>query len=181
MQNSLNILSDRELTLFKEAKSIEGTIEHKSSEIERLDIYNKYKVVHSEYFDLYNYSTEDRIKNEALKRLIFLNWYVQVEPSIYTGLGDLDREIMYNSFVQLNSLINKGLLDFEFHWMLSYYSCWEWTILDFCKNGLENLKDFVITVDQSVSSIPREILQKDSMYNRGQMGLYWQSYIDGHQ
>lgn len=57
--------------------------------------------------------------------------------------------------------------------MLSFYSSWEYTILQFSENKLESLTVFVKGVDTSISSCPKNKLPKGTMNYRGQMGIYW--------
>ncbi len=125
--------------------------------------------------ELYYSTSDEIIKIEALKRLIFLNWYSILEPSCFTGIDNLDNKTIFNSFSILNEYIKDNKLDKEFIWMLSYYSCWDWIILTFSENKLEELTKFVKNVDTSILYIPKHQLPKGSMANRGQMGIYWTS------
>jgi len=83
------------------------------------------------------------MKLEALKRLIFLNWYVQAEHFCFTGINGLDKKTMSTSFKILNEYIAQGKLDKEFTWMLSYYSSWDWIILEFSEPELAELTDLL--------------------------------------
>lgn len=114
-------------------------------------------------------------KLEILKRLIFLNWYSLVEPSCYTGIEELDTQVSFESYAILNEYIKQNKLDTEFKWMISYYSCWDFTILNFSRNKLDFLTNFVENVNTTVSHNPKNELNKASMDNRGQMGIYWKS------
>jgi len=80
---------------------------------------------------------------------------------------------MFESYSILNDLLTKSKLDKEFHWMLSYYSSWDYIILGFSENKLIALTEFVKSVDTSVLHAPKNQLQKGAMDNRGQMGIYW--------
>jgi hypothetical protein len=124
------------------------------------------------YFNLLKTKT---LKSK-LKRLTFLNWYSQVDPSCFTGLDNLDEKVILSSFSLLNEHISENGLDSEFVWMLSFYSSWDWTILRFTKEKLIALGNFVKSVDNSISSIPVNLLPKGSLDNRGQMGIYWLVY-----
>ncbi len=127
---------------------------------------------------MYNKTTEDEIKLEALKRLIFLNWYSFVEPSCFKGIRELNEKIAFNSYAVLNDYIKQNKLDKEFTWMLSYYSCWD-SIINFLENKFDDLINFVKSVDTSILHIPKHQLPKGTMDNRGQMGIYLKScYVE---
>lgn len=139
----------------------------------RMLIFEKYRDIHRSYLDLYLRSTDEATKLEILKRLIFLNWYALVEPSCNTGIEDLDKMTILESYSILDQYLAEERIGTEFRWMLSYYSSWDYTILAFSENRLEKLTAFVKTVDTSVSSFPWNQLPKGVMDNRGQMGIYW--------
>ena len=66
-------------------------------------------------------------------------------------------------------------VDGELKWMLSYYSCNDWTILSYCEKGMPELTAFVKCVDRTISQLPdKEVLMK-TMTDRGQMGKYFTS------
>jgi hypothetical protein len=96
-----------------------------------------------------------------------------VEPSCNTGIEDLDKMTILESYSILDQYLAEERIDAEFRWMLTYYSSWDYTILAFSENRLETLTAFVKAVDTSVSSLPRNQLPKGVMDNRGQMGIYW--------
>ena len=173
MNLALDNLSDKELELYQETISINGTIEERVQKISEIGTYEKYRIIHNNYFEIFKSSNVDIIRLESLKRLVFINWYYMVEPNIYTGIGNLDNETIFDSYSELDKCILHDKLDKEFIWMLSYYSSWDFTILSFSKDKLDKLTNFVKNVNNSVLHIPKHQLLKGSMNNRGQMGVYW--------
>jgi hypothetical protein len=176
MKHSLDSLSDNEWELYEDTISLKGMMEDLTQQLSVMRVYDRYIEIHQHYLELFRTTVDDKIKNEALKRLIFLNWYSILEPSCFTGIGSLDDEAVFNSFSILNEYIKQNKLDEEFIWMLSFYSCWDWIILTFTENKLEELTSFVKNVDTSICHIPKNQLPKGSMNNRGQMGIYWTRY-----
>lgn len=175
MKHSLDNLSANEWQLYKDTISLSGTMEDLTQQLSENGTYDKYREIHQQYLELLNTTVDDKIKTEALKRLTFLNWYSILEPSCFTGVDNLDNKIIFISFSILNDYIKDNKLDAEFIWMLSYYSCWDWIILTFSENKLDELTKFVKNVDTSILHIPKNQLPKGSMDNRGQMGIYWTS------
>lgn len=170
MDYSLDNLSALELKLYN---SIPNNLNFGDNQLEVDGTFDKYRNLHADYFQLLLTTSDEIIKLEALKRLIFLSWYSYTEPSIFTGIESLNNEIMFNSYSILNDYIRANKLDKELEWMLKFYSSWDWAILNFSENRLSDLTKFVKAVDTSVSSYPKHQLQKGTMDNRGQMGLYW--------
>ena len=175
MKHSLDNLSDNEWQLYKDTISLSGTMEDLTQQLSENGTYDKYREIHQQYLELLNTTADDKIKTESLKRLTFLNWYSILEPSCFTGVDNLDDKTIFNSLSILNDYIKDNKLDAEFIWMLSYYSCWDWIILTFSENKLDELTKFVKSVDTSILHIPKNQLSKGSMDNRGQMGIYWTS------
>ena len=177
MNLTLDILSKKEYELYEDTISLKGTIEELTKLISNKGIFEKYAKIHKNYFELFILTSDDSIKLEVLKRLVFLNWYSMVEPSFYTGVDNLDDETVLNSYINLNDYINNNKLDSEFIWMLSYYASWDWTILTFSENKLDALTKFIKNVDNSILHVPKHQLPKGIMDNRGQMGIYWISCL----
>ena len=149
-------------------------MEQKEQHLRNIGVFDSYKSLHQQYLILFDQATDPSIKVEALKRLIFLNWYALLEPSFLTGIGELDEETIYASFKRLNSYLLHDKLDHEFRWMLSYYSCWDWILLEYAEPQLAALTAFVKSVDTSISHFKQN--RREEMNNRGQMGIYWQSH-----
>lgn len=175
MKAAIDYLSDKELELYKYVKSLEGTMNSRTRQLAEKGVFDQYRTIHKNYLDLFFHTDNDETKMEILKRLIFLNWYSLVEHSCYTGIEELDRSIIFHSYSILNNCLigNDNEIDTEFKWMLSYYCSWDYAILEFSKNRLETLTQFVKGVDGSISHAPKNQLPKGCMDGRGQMGIYW--------
>ena len=173
MKTEIDILSDRELEILDYAESQTGSIEVKTEKLAAEGIFAEYQSIYKGYLDLYHRIINEDTRLEILKRLIFLNWYVKVEPSCYTGIDDLETTAVFETYSILDQYLIDKELDTEFKWMLSFYSSWDYTILTFAENKLEALTLFVKAVDTSISSFPKNQLPKGMMDNRGQMGIYW--------
>ncbi|MES2448389.1 MAG: hypothetical protein V4546_14480 [Bacteroidota bacterium] len=170
MDYSLDNLSALELKLYN---SIPNNLNFGDNQLEVDGTFAKYRNLHVDYFQLLITTSDEIIKLEALKRLIFLSWYSYTEPSIFNGIESLKNEIIFNSYSILNDYIRADKLDEELEWMLKFYANWDWAILDFSENRLSELTNFVKTVDTSISTYPKQKLPQGTMSSRGQMGLYW--------
>jgi hypothetical protein len=173
MKTAIDNLSDEELKLYSYANSLDGTMDGNTQQLAESGTFDKYRRAHRSYCDLFLNSDDDESKLEILKRLIFLNWYSMVEPSCYTGIENLDHSIVFESYSILNDYLAGDKIDAEFKWMLSYYSSWDYIILEFSEYKLAALTKFVKEVDCSVLHAPKNQLLKATMANRGQMGIYW--------
>ena len=172
MTNSLRELSDNELRL--SAKSV-FTYAHAGVSPEIMGspvLFADYRSIHNQYLNLYNTSNDTTIKIETLKRLIFLNWYYLAEPNLLTNISQLDDETMFEAYRILNSLLKAGALDEEFNWMLAFYSKWDYTILQFAEDGLDELTTFVKNNRWEPRQPPAKEWITGKMDNRGQMGKY---------
>ncbi len=157
---SLSKLSDAEHALYKEVIS-------RISEEELGKVMDNYSNLHLQYLELYDNSSDSEVKLEALKRLIFLNWYSLVEPGYLTGVGTLDLATVSQSYSRLNDLMMKNGLDKEFKWMLSAYACWGDLLIKFIDPELHSLIDFLANVDTTVLHSPQLQLAKGAMDDRG--------------
>jgi hypothetical protein len=175
MKHTLENLSEKEWQLYNDTISLKGSIKNLTQQLAENETFDKYRLIHKQYLELFKTTSNDKTKSEALKRLTFLNWYSILEPSCFTGVDTLDNSTIFNSFSFLNDYIKDNKLDTEFIWMLSYYSCWDWIILTFSENKLDEVTKFVKSVDTSILHVPERKLPKGSMDNRGQMGVYWSS------
>lgn len=171
----LTLLAAEEQRLCTYVESLTGTLEDKAQHLEDAGVFTAYKQLHQQYLAAYQAAIGEPTRLELLKRLIFLNWYGALEPSFLTGIGELDEQVVMAVYTLLDARIRDQKLDEELHWMLSYYSCWEYLLLHYAENRLPALTAFIQSVDQSVLHIPRQRLLPDTMANRGQMGLYWRS------
>lgn len=173
MKTEIDILSDKEIEIWDYAESQSGTMDTVTEKLAAEGIFEKYRNIHRVYFDLYLRIDDEAVKIEILKRLIFLNWYSLVEPSCYTGVENLDSSVVFDSYSILNDYLTDNKIDAEFKWMLSYYSSWDYTILEFSENKLGALTKFVKEIDTTILHAPKKQLSKGTMSNRGQMGIYW--------
>ena len=150
-------------------------MEDKLQELRSSSIGEEYKQLHKEYLALLQTSANQQEQLELLKRLVFLNWYQLVEPSIYTGLYELDEEAVQAAYSLLDTWLSHDALDQEFSWMLSYYASWDYAILMYAENCLPALTAFVQEAASAALPLPYHQLPRHSMDNRGSMGRYWQS------
>jgi hypothetical protein len=163
---TLDELSNIELEILNRVDQITGLMENQIVEIQNLGIFDEYKVIFNEYALIH----EEEI--EALKRCIFLYWYVCCEPSCFTGIGDFDNKTIKRVLNTLDTRLSNSDTDHEFEWMLDYYSSWDFVFdpfpeFKFIQRKMKEAKktELPITVD------------KDAMSKRGQMGYYWNSII----
>jgi hypothetical protein len=181
MNSLLDTLSEQEKKLHGKAVNAIGTMEQKEYQIRKMGVFDNYKRLHQEYLTLFDQTNEPIVRLEALKRLVFINWYSLVEPACLTGINELDEQTVNASFQRLNSYLIQGKLDYEFDYMLSYYSCWDWAILMYAEPELPELTAFVKSVDATTTIFHFKQHQSALMSNRGQMGIYWQSHGIGRQ
>jgi len=173
MTNQLDELSDNELRL--SASSVfnyahgGGVWEEKAN---TPALFDDYEAIHNAYLNLYKSSDDEAVKTEALKRLVFLNWYYIAEPNLLTGIAELDEDTMFDAYEILNGLLQANKLDDEFKWMLAFYSKWDYTIFQFSEDGLDELTDFVKNNRWVVKQPPAKEWIEGKMDNRGQMGKY---------
>ena len=170
---TLDQLSNNELQIYNEAGYQQRFSRTRIANTSEDWFFKEYYQIHNEYLKLHEQSNDSFIKLESLKRLIFLNWYFEVEPAYFTGIQSLDKTSIFNSYNTLNFYIKENLLDEEFIWMLSFYSSWEFFILAYSKDKLDELTFFVNNADTSGLKLPKKSLPKGTMNNRGQMGIYW--------
>lgn len=175
MSSILTALAAQETKLYEIAEGLKGSMEAKEQWLKEAGIFDEYTKLHRRYFELLEQTDSADLQLEALKRLVFLNWYMYTEPSIYTGINELDEVVVAASYLWLDRYIIEGKLDQEFTWMLSYYSCWEYAILCYSEPNLKALTQFVNAVDTNVLHIPVHQLPIGVMDKRGQMGHYWKS------
>jgi hypothetical protein len=175
MKLTLDNASANEYELYNIVVALEGTMEEKFVQLTENDIFNRYRIIHNQYFELCSSTADEQIKIESLKRLVFLNWISLIEPSCFTGLHELDRKIISGAYALLDERVAQNKLDEEFTWMLSYYSSWDWAILTFSENKFNALTRFVKSTNTLISHVPKNKLPQGSMNQRGQMGIYWKS------
>ncbi len=161
-------LTIREQRLIRLVENAEGTIEQKYAAIEALGVFDEYKIIHREYAAL------SSMHPEALKRAVFLYWYLCVEPPCYTGLNDLCPDAISITMENLNTSLQNGVVDYELNWMLSYYFVWDYVFRKF--QYLDSIAKLLMVKE---SDLPK-IIDKNFMTQRGQMGNYWNSLTVFH-
>jgi hypothetical protein len=111
---------------------------------------------------------------EALKRALFLAWYYQADPEWVTGIGSLDPQTTREVLRLANDWANRGQLDKEMIWMLSFYcTIVEW----FLSPDEDALRSFSVENKHLWMTGCLE----SSFDNRGQMGEYWKSILNNQK
>jgi hypothetical protein len=169
-------LSDRELIIYRQVFSLQGTMEGKTQILKDTGTFDKYREIHNDYLTLIKTTKDEKVITEGLKRLIFLNWYHIMEPSCFTGLRELNGDTVHESYSFLNDSLKKNKIDEELKWMVSYYSCNDWTILTYSEKEMPELTAFVKNVDQDQNHLPDKDALVKTMIDRGQMGKYFTSW-----
>jgi hypothetical protein len=175
MTDLLDSLAAREQALYSYTISLVGTLESKTQQLEEAGIFTAYDELYAQYLAACQRAADGPQKLELLKRLTFLSWYSLLEPSFLTGIGALTTEGISTTYELLNAYVRDQQLDPELHWMLSFYSSWDYLLLHFSEPQLPALTAFVKAVDTTVYHVPKRQLPRHAMDNRGQMGIYWQS------
>ena len=177
MTLSLLTLSENELEIYKRTqRPLNSMVSTGNDWDDSKLILDNYQAIHQHYLRVFNRTVDEPLKLEALKRLVFLNWNMMVEPDWLTGIDDLDTQTIFESYSILNDYMIQGKFDDEFTWMLSHYAVWDYALLQFVKDKLFELTQFVETIDISRKKFPAE-LPAGTFANRGQMGIYWDSMI----
>ena len=172
---TLASLAADEQRLYAQVISLTGTLETKTQYLENTGVFAAYKELHRHYLAACQTATSESDKLELLKRLLFLNWYGMLEPSFLTGISELDEEVVFAAYSLLNNYIRDKRLDEELHWMISYYSSWDYLLLHYAENQLPELTDFITATNHEQYHPPEHQLPPGTMDNRRQMGIYWQS------
>ncbi|GBF52138.1 hypothetical protein LPTSP4_36760 [Leptospira ryugenii] len=129
-------------------------------------IKKEYNNIYEEYLEIFKSESDF----EALKRLIFLQWYAQAEPPNLISLPNFSNVYQNEIMQSLESLFKLKKIDNEFKLMLRwYYSNTDWYFrlyrIPFLQKYLEENKD-----------IPFEINTGNFKFDkRGLMGIYWNS------
>ncbi len=170
MTDTLRELSDKELSLGK--TNVFSYAQASPAETgDGADF--TYADVHNAYLSLHNNTNNPAIKVEAVKRMVFLNWYYMAEPAMLTGMTALDEDAITASYHLLNKLIKAGQLDEEFTWMLAFYSTWGFVILEYSEPDMPELTAFAEQYRWTVRQPPLKQQLGAVMENRGQMGKFW--------
>lgn len=123
MIKTLYYLNKEEHSILNLVEALKGTIKEIENQLESLDIADKYRAIYKDYNSFFK-STNDL---EALKRIIFIQWYAISEPFAFTGISELNIKLERDNIAFLIDLIAKRLIDEEFKKMIAhYYSISDW-------------------------------------------------------
>lgn len=154
-------LSNQELEIVNLIQSIKGSLEERRELLIKQNVFEKYRKI------FYEYSKIEDI--EAIKRAVFIQWYATIEPDVFSGIGELDKEEEDKNLEKIYGMVFNSTLDAEFTYMLShYYQLSEWLF----NNDVMN-----IFSEKRITDVLFEGSSK--MVNRGQMGVYWNSVVFG--
>lgn len=104
MNYSLDSLSALEIELYYSMPQ-DKDFDELNEELESSGTFAKNRKIHEDYLELFNSASDAGIKYEALKILIFLNWYSVIEPNYFTGISDLNEKVIFNSYSIINEYI----------------------------------------------------------------------------
>lgn len=127
---NINDIAKEENKIYIKVLSLIGSIEEKNEQILKLGISEEYRNIHQKYAELSNRNIE------ALKRGLFLQWYVCIEPTFLTGIGDLNPDAQDKIIEETDKLLENKLVDEELNWMLNYYKNWNFAFEKFTKYKL---------------------------------------------
>jgi hypothetical protein len=161
---TLDELAKKEEHLLQRVRSIKGGYQEYPSDYD--SIFNEYEKIHHEYTDLAILSSDI----EALKRAVFIQWFLVSEPAFISGIKKLDQDSMVSALDELQKIILTGSIDEEFTWMLN---CYCRITNDFLVPRSRYGK--VISYLEGLPDWKPERAAGFSFHNRGQMGEYWLS------
>ncbi|EMR03825.1 hypothetical protein [Cesiribacter andamanensis] len=167
-------LHEQELAIRQYVQQLSGTAAQRNRQLQQEGIFARYRHIHASYVALGRYHRSRELRNEALKRALFLSWYAEVEPAPFTGLADLEEDRITEACYRLNTLVEKGWLAPELIWMLQHYARWEWIMLQYTENKFGPVTHWLKAQDPEHNPLPRASLPPGSMEGRGLMGLYFQ-------
>lgn len=171
---TLHDIAAEEERLVRIVEAASGTFEERVPFLERHGVFDAYAIVYRRYVEL---ALEGDI--EALKRALFLQWYVVAEPYELTGLSDADEATMVSVLRAVNRRVVSGDLDAELRWMLPwYFMIADWYLRIDSTDVLEELGPFIALSRSQSSDIGAMALDAAAFLGRGTMGYYWASVID---
>lgn len=159
MIKTLDCLNEDEHAIFNLVQTLKGTMEDVENQLESLDTAGKYRTIYQDYNSFFKSSND----LEALKRIIFIQWFAVSEPFAFTGISELNVKLERDNITFLIDLIAKRLIDEEFKKMIAhYYSISNWYFgADFKPSEL-------------AECIPEISGNSGLLFiDRGQMGRYW--------
>ncbi len=153
-----------------------GTAESRvEAQLRQLGIIADYDDIYSAYVSNIAKPFDDK---EALKRALFLQWYSNIEPTMLTGIGNLNKDLQGDVLKEIQRLLESKDADRELIWMLRWYdSITEWYFEKF--SNLSLLQEFL--QDKYPNIRLATIFTDESFVGRGQMGVYWQAMFDSQK
>jgi hypothetical protein len=165
-------LAAEEDRLLQRIKAVHGLLEDKAARLHAEGILDAYNALYHAHADLI---TDPSQGDEALKRALFLQWIAIIEPTAFTGIGELDRETQHHVLEAVQRRIAEGCVD-ELVRMLRWYdTITEWYFDDF--PDLPVLRSFL--QDKYPDIRFAGIFTREALPGRGPMGVYWLSYCKG--
>jgi hypothetical protein len=160
-------LTNQENEIYLEVLSVQGaSMKEMHRQLADKGTFARYEQVHLAYANLADQDAE------ALKRGVFIQWIALTEPSVFTGIAELDHEAKVKIIKALDDRIGSNTLDYELSWMLRYYADWDFVF--------ERFKEFRFLHDwiahEKGALLPDKI-DTQAMAPRGRMGRYWNSLI----
>ena len=166
----LDDLQRREHQIADAAANTTGTVDERTAALHAHGVLVESAAVHAGYVAL---AQPPAASSEALKRAAFLAWYRDVEPTCFTGIGDLEPAALNAAFGLLDAAALADAIDREFTAMLGwYFSLAEW---HFTAPGRATP-----ALIQRLRSLPAEAwtslgFAAVDLQRRGLMGRYWTS------
>ena len=188
----LHALGEEELQLMEEAIRLNktgrspkhlgvGTVLPVGSERRHPDYCEAWQPVFAAHAAIHTaYAEEAHCDDEALKRALFLQWYVLVEPPDFTGLGWVEETSTDLVWMALERRLRSQRLDRELEVMLHYmFGGWtsEFKYLLESLNRTPLLRLLESKVTDPDLPVWNE-LDAASMEERGQMGDYFASVLE---
>ena len=82
MKHTLDDLSNNEWQLYKTTISLKGTIESVTQQLSENGTYDKYRIIHQQYLELFNTTADDKIKSEKPALLKMQRLIIYVSPRL---------------------------------------------------------------------------------------------------
>lgn len=150
-----------------------GTFEERDAQIERSGFYGEYPDVLSAYLALLD---DPAARLEAMKRALFIVWFGGVEPACVCGIRELPVRAVRATFIELDVLVRTGGGDAELRWMLAWYVELAPWLFEAYGAGP--------ALGSFLGDAPPDLWRASppplaALMNRGQMGQYWRSVVQG--
>jgi hypothetical protein len=151
----------------------DGQLDERDRTLERSGLYAEYPAILSGYLALLD---DEESWLEALKRAVFIVWYSAVEAPMLTGIAELPESGVRATLEAIEAACREGRIDDELRWMLAWYN----SVGDFALvrvPGMQAVEAAIESLDpETWRSVP---LLKESMRDRGLLGRYWSSLVEG--